>query len=146
MPREELVLIEAEREELESRSRSRSARADDARRARLILLLADGVPYRVVSELLDCNHSYVVRWKQRFLDGRLAGLYSRHRGSKRTTLTPRLEARILEWTRRKPSDGSTHWSTRKLARELGVNHIGGGERLGAGWRQAASARALHGLR
>jgi transposase len=123
MPNRELVLTDAEREELETRVRSRAARADDSRRARLILLLADGVSYRAASEVLRCNHSYVVRWKDRFMDRRLAGLYSRHRGRKRTTLTPKMEARILEWTRRKPRDGSTQWSTRKLARELGVNHM-----------------------
>ena len=37
--------------------------------------------------------------------------------------TPRLEARILAWTRRPPDDGSTHWSSRKLARALGINHM-----------------------
>jgi transposase len=38
-------------------------------------------------------------------------------------LTPKLEARILAWTRKKPADGSTHWSTRKLAKHLGINHM-----------------------
>jgi transposase len=33
-------------------------------------------------------------------------------------LTPALEARILAWTRKPPTDGSTHWSTRKLAKAL----------------------------
>jgi hypothetical protein len=36
-------------------------------------------------------------------------------------LTPALRARILSATRRKPSDGSTHWSCRKLASALGVS-------------------------
>src|SRR6266571_3749461 len=33
------------------------------------------------------------------------------------------QARILARTQRQPADGSTHWSTRKLARELGVSHM-----------------------
>jgi len=33
-----------------------------------------------------------------------------------------MEARILRWTARKPTDGSTHWTTRKLANKLGVSH------------------------
>ena len=37
--------------------------------------------------------------------------------------TPALEARILEWTRRPAPDGSTHLSSRKLARYLGVSHM-----------------------
>ena len=36
-------------------------------------------------------------------------------------LTPALRARILSATRKKPSDGSTHWSCRKLASMLGVS-------------------------
>jgi len=41
-----------------------------------------------------------------------------------TTLTPAVEARILEWSvKRKPADGSTHWSTRKLASQLGISHM-----------------------
>jgi transposase len=35
-----------------------------------------------------------------------------------------MEARILDWTlHRKPADGSTHWSSRKLAAQLGINHV-----------------------
>lgn len=37
--------------------------------------------------------------------------------------TPKLEARVLAWTRRQPTDGSIHWSTRKLAKKLGVSHM-----------------------
>src|ERR1700682_3093526 len=36
-------------------------------------------------------------------------------------LTPALRARILPATRKKPADGSTHWSCRKLAAHLGVS-------------------------
>ena len=38
-------------------------------------------------------------------------------------LTPQLEARILDMTRRAPPDGATHWSTRKLGEELAVSHM-----------------------
>ena len=37
--------------------------------------------------------------------------------------TPALEARILEWTRRPAPDGSSPWSSRKLARQLGLSHM-----------------------
>jgi transposase len=123
MPTTELRLTPAEQEELETRSRSRSIRAEDARRARLILMLAEGQPYRTIKAALGCNEHYISRWKSRFLAERLAGLYSRHPGRTPTTRTAQMEARILEWMRRKPTDGSTHWSTRKLARALGVDHM-----------------------
>ncbi|MGH8209359.1 MAG: helix-turn-helix domain-containing protein [Steroidobacteraceae bacterium] len=62
-------------------------------------------------------------WSKRFAEQRIAGLYSRHLGQVATVLTPELEARILEATRRAPSDGATHWSTRKLAGHLQVSHM-----------------------
>jgi transposase len=123
MPPTALELTVEEREELDARVRSRSCRAEDARRARLILMLADGASYLTIGASLPCNEHYISRWKKRFLAERLAGLYSRHAGRKPTTRTAKMEARILAWTRRKPSDGSTHWSTRKLARKLGVDHM-----------------------
>ncbi|MCA9501027.1 MAG: hypothetical protein KC588_17665 [Nitrospira sp.] len=36
---------------------------------------------------------------------------------------PKLEAWVLEWTRRWPPDGSIHWSTRRLAKALGLSHM-----------------------
>lgn len=44
----------------------------------------------------------------------------RHPGQKPTVITPQLQAKILEATRRKSKDGSTHWSCPKLAKQLGV--------------------------
>lgn len=52
-----------------------------------------------------------------------ARLYSRNSGKVPRRDTPLTEARILEVTRRVPADGSTHWSTRKLATTLGVSHM-----------------------
>ena len=37
--------------------------------------------------------------------------------------TVMLEAKILQWTRRPAPDGSTHWSSRKLAQRLGISHM-----------------------
>jgi transposase len=110
--------------ELTRRANSRAGRADDARRARLILLLESGDTWSKLREKLDCNDAFVDRWSKRFSAERLAGLFSRHAGQEASRLTPRLEARILEWTvKRKPTDGSTHWSTRKLAEQLGISHM-----------------------
>jgi hypothetical protein len=49
------------------------------------------------------------------------GLDIYHPGQKATLLTPALRARILSAARRKPSDGSTYCSCRKLAMALGVS-------------------------
>lgn len=117
-------LTNSERVELTRRAHSRTARAEDARRARLILLLAEGHTWDEVSERIECSRGFVASWSKRFAEQRIGGLYSRHVGQVATVLTPQLEARVLEWTvRRQPADSSTQWSTRKLGEALGVSHM-----------------------
>lgn len=118
-----IKLRATDRRELERRVRSRRGRAEEARIARVLLLLADGETYQEIAEKVGCSAPFISKWKKRFLAERLAGLYSRHSGRLPTALTPRVEARILNWTRKKPTDGSTHWSTRRLAKKLGVDHM-----------------------
>jgi len=112
-----------ERRELERRVRARGGRAEDARRARLMLMLAAGRSYREICRELGCSSAYVARWKERFQRHRLAGLDSRYAGRKAWVITPQMEARVLERTRRSPPDGSTHWSSRKLAKALKISHV-----------------------
>src|ERR1039457_1919055 len=119
----EFRLTPSERTELRDRMRSRTLPAEDVRQARLILLLAQGKSYLTIRQLLGCNPNYISRWKGRFEAERLAGLYSRHSGRAVEKRTPALEAKILEWTRRPAADGSTHWSSRKLARHLSISHM-----------------------
>jgi len=124
VPMSTITLSNAERMELDQRAGSRAGRADDARRARLILLLAAGHTWAEIRAKLDCNDAFIDRWSKRFVAERLAGLFSRHAGQTPSRLTPRLEARILEWTvKRKPADGATQWSTRRLAEQLGISHM-----------------------
>lgn len=121
-----MTLTEIERIELQRQASTRNGRADSARHARLILLLAQGFTWAQIREKLDCNSSYIARWSKRFEDERLAGLFSRHAGRQRYKVTDRLEARVLaRTTKQLPSDGSTHWSSRKLAAELGggISHM-----------------------
>jgi transposase len=118
-----MTLTDVEQRELEQRSQSRKGRADDARRARCILLLAEGTNWARIRGQLGCGDSYIARWSRRFATERLAGLYSRHRGQATTVLTPKVEAKILDRTRRGPQDGTTHWSTRRLAKALGISHM-----------------------
>jgi transposase len=116
------MLTTEQRTELETRERSPRGRADAARRARVILLLADGESYRSITAKTGCSSRTVALWRRRFESDGIAGLVARHRGSKRTVLTSTLQARILAWTRRAPPHGATHWSTRSLGRHLGVQH------------------------
>ena len=119
---EAITLTREERAELEQMTQWRTLPAGDVFRARLILLLAESVPYRTIQERLDTTAPTVSRWKERFLQQRVVGLIEiRHPGQQPSVITPALQAKVLEATRRKPKDGSTHWSCRKLAAQLGVS-------------------------
>ena len=116
-----VVLAPPERKELERRARSRSLATELVKRAKVILMLAAGHSYSEISEELSCTDRYISAWKRRFKQERLAGLDSRYRGAEYRRRTAQTEARILELTRLGTSDGSTHWSSYRLARELSIS-------------------------
>ena len=117
-----IQLKDAEREELRQMSIARSLPAGDVQRARMILMLADGRSYTEIQERLQTTAPTISRWKKRFQQQGINGLLEvRHPGQKPKVITAKLQARVLEVTRRKPKDGSTHWSLRKLARELKIS-------------------------
>ena len=116
-----LQLTPSQREELEGWAQSRSLPAGDVFRARLILTLSDGLSYREIERKLGASAPTVALWKRRFEESGIAGLQGRHKGSKPRAATPAIQARVIRRVQEKPSDGSTHWSCRKLAAELGLS-------------------------
>jgi hypothetical protein len=76
----------------------------------------------VISRSQSCSVNTVKLWRKRFLEdvSPVFGDVIREGGG---AGIERLEARIINWTLyRKPVDGSTHWSSRKLA-ALGISHM-----------------------
>ena len=117
----EILLSKQQQSDLRSIAQSRALPAGYVFRAKLILMLAEGSSFNAIKRQLQTTAPTIVRWKQRFQQYGLEGLDTYHPGQKPRVLTPALRARILSATRRKPSDGSTHWSCRKLASALGVS-------------------------
>jgi transposase len=117
-------LSEAERHELRAIQRRRTQAAGQVRRARLVLLLDEGASRQVIKRELRCDSRFIATWKNRFAADRLAGLYARHPGRAARRDLARLEARVLDYTlKRQPRDGSTHWSSRKLAAQLRLSFM-----------------------
>lgn len=116
-----LMLPIQDRRDLTEIAQSRALPAGYVFRARLILMLADGLSFKLIQERLQTTAPTIVRWKRRFLESGLEGLDTFHPGQRPKVRTPALRARILAATRRKPSDGSTHWSCRRLAAHLQVS-------------------------
>jgi putative transposase len=108
---EPLILTEAERRELQQMTQSRMLPAGDVMRSRMILLLADGVSYQKIQDLLDTTAPTIARWKSRFLQHRIGGLTEElHPGQQPSVRTPKLQAKVLAAIKEGPKDGSTHWS------------------------------------
>src|SRR6267154_2347394 len=116
-----VVLGEDQQLELSRIAQSRSLPAGYVFRARLILMLAEGASFSTIKQRLGTTAPTISRWKQRFLTSGIDGLDTNHLGQTASVLTPKLRARILSATRKKPKDGSTHWSCRKLAAALDVS-------------------------
>src|SRR3984893_5436361 len=115
------VLAPSERRELERRARSRTFEAEDCQGVRVILIIGEGDSFSHVCLSLYCTHGYISVWKKRFQQGRLSGLDSRYRGSQRRVRTAETEAKILAATRKGPTDGTTHWSSYRLAKHLSIS-------------------------
>lgn len=116
-----VVLNSQQRSELEEIARSGSLPAGFVLRSKILLLLADGFSYEAIQDKLDTTAPTISRWKKRFVERGLDGLETHRPGQGPSKLTAKLRAKILSSTRRKPRDGSTHWSCRKLAAKLGVS-------------------------
>jgi transposase len=116
-----LTITDEQRSELSKWAQSRTLPAGDVFRARLILALAEGESYRQIMTSLRTTAPTISRWKQRFEQDGMDGLDARHRGSQPRVADAAVQARIARKTRQKPTDGSTHWSCRKMAVALGLS-------------------------
>jgi transposase len=121
-PSAAVILTEDERRRLDSLAhRSRSAPAL-ARRARIILACAEGTDSKVVARRLHVTPATVCKWRGRFVRQRLDGLYDEPRpGAKRTITDDQVEAVIIRTLETTPP-GATHWSTREMAKAVGLSH------------------------
>ncbi len=119
--RQLLPITDTEREELTKCANSRTLPAGDVFRAKLILALADGVTWQQIVTTLDTTRPTIARWKSRFEKHRLEGLDPRHKGSQPRAAVPSVQARVARRVQQTPPDGSTQWSCRKLAADLGLS-------------------------
>lgn len=84
-----------------------------------MFLLDSGEPWSTIKRELRCDSRFISTWGMRFAEDRLSGLFGRHRERAPKRDVAKTEARVLECIlKRKPRDGSTHWSSRKLAAEV----------------------------
>lgn len=113
-------LTDDERAALEAYSRRTSAAYRVVLRARIVLLAAEGLPAREISERLGCTPAVVNKWRGRFRRMGLDGLYDAPRsGAPRTVSDDKVEEVVKLTLETKPA-GATHWSTRAMAKRAGI--------------------------
>jgi len=109
-----------DREVLVSWTRSPSVRAGLAQRARVVLLAADGVGTAEIVRRVALSKPAVIGWKRRYAAEGIAGLEDRPKSGR----PPVIDAvQIVLATLEPPPEqlGVTHWSSRLLARHLGIS-------------------------
>jgi transposase len=115
-----IELTDAEREQLRSWSRRLTTAQALAQRSKIVLLVADGVRTGEVAERLGVHRNTVAKWRRRFEAERLDGLVDEPRpGRPRTVTDAHVDAVITKTLESAPKD-ATHWSTRSMAKEVGL--------------------------
>lgn len=92
-----------------------------ALRARIVLACAEGARNKDVAEALGVDKSTVSIWRKRFIERGVDGLYDEPRsGAPRRIDDEKIEAVIVRTLESQPRD-ATHWSSRAMAREVGIS-------------------------
>jgi transposase len=122
LPIRSAQLRPGDRATLEQIVRSRTSPQRIVERARILLASADGRSGNEICAQVGVSRPTVTRWLDRYeADGLSALLGDRPRSGRPPTLTPELEAEIIRRTLHEKPASATHWSTRLMAKEVGVH-------------------------
>lgn len=107
--------------------KSRKASIRLVERSKIILLAADETPNYKIAEELGINVNTVGKWRNRFAEKGISGIEKDlprggNQGGKNSEDQAKLRSKIIQMTTQDKPKDSTHWSTRSLAKVLGINH------------------------
>jgi transposase len=117
-----LELSDEERAVLESYASRRKTAQGLAIRARIILRCADGGHDGLIAKDLRVGRGTVGRWRRRFAKLRLAGMHDEPRPGAPRTITDSDVERVIVATLETTPRATTHWSTRDMAKHVGISH------------------------
>ena len=116
-----VVLSEAQRTELESFAASRSLPHAQVQRAKIILKAAAGKHNCQIAQELSTSRQTVGKWRRRFAQQGIEGLYDELRPGRSRTIEDERLAELIRKTLATKPDGATHWSCRTMAKEIGLS-------------------------
>jgi transposase len=121
-PAKPIKLTDDERRILQGYARRFNSAQALAKRAAIVLALADGKTGKVVAREARTSQVTVSHWRSRFLEGRISGLVDAPKtGRPRTIADERIEQVVVSTLEEKPAN-ATHWSTRDMAKLMGLSH------------------------
>jgi transposase len=120
-PKVPLILSDDERLKLETWAARPKSTQRLATRARIILACAEGPDNTDVADRLRVNAVTVGKWRNRFLADRLEGLADEPRPGAPRTITDAMVERIITKTLEEKPKAATHWSTRDMAKAVGLS-------------------------
>ena len=117
-----VVLAEEQRQQLLVWSRGRRTPARVVRRARIVLLASEGKQNKQIAAALGIMPRIAALWRRRFLELGLDGLTrdAPRSGRKPSVSEAKVRAIVRKTTREEPR-GATQWSTRTMAKAVGVS-------------------------
>lgn len=120
-PKVALVLTDDEREILCGYLRRHSTAQGLALRSRIVLSCAREPSNKAVAAKLGIGANTVGKWRQRFVDQRVAGLFDEPRPGVPRQISDRTVEQLVTLTLESAPKNATHWSTREMARRAGVS-------------------------
>jgi transposase-like protein len=125
-----LLIGAEERATLESWTRARAIRASQVQRARIVLAVADGAGTSGAARQVGVSRPTVIKWRDRFVEHGIAGLDDQPRPGRPKEVD---DSAIIAATLQPPPESLavTHWSSRLLAKRLGI----GDATVARAWRR-----------
>jgi transposase len=117
-----VVLSPEQRREVEGYARGRRVPLRLVQRSQALLLAAEGKRNTEIAQTLGVGRDTVAHWRSRFRGHGLAGIErDAPRPGRKPTIDKSLVAAIVRKTTQETPAGATQWSTRSMAREVGIS-------------------------
>src|SRR5258708_3610772 len=116
-----IQLTAQQQDELERCASSRSLAVRAVERAKIILGLAAGKAKQEIASQLGIVRQTVRRWEKHFQQQGTQGLKDAPRSGRPRDIKPEKIQQIVHKTTQETPPDSTHWSTRSLAKAIGVS-------------------------
>jgi transposase len=93
------------------------------KRAKIVLMTADGAGVMAIMRAVGVSKTTVWRWQDYFVEAGIAGLIKgRSKPPGKKPIADAIKLKIIEKTVKEHPANATHWSVRMMAEEMGISH------------------------